>query len=90
MQRWIPTDEKLPEDGQRVLCHVPGNEVYLPGKSGATELRTVVVLRFARDWFLKNPSKTGKARGVHLWLGEGCSNCFFPEVSHWMPLPEAP
>jgi hypothetical protein len=90
MEGWIPIAERLPADGQRVLCHVPDNVVYLPGKTGATELRPVVILRFAKDWFLKNPSKTGKAEGDHFWLGEGCSNRFFPEVSHWMPLPEAP
>jgi hypothetical protein len=88
--KWTSVRDLLPEDGERVLCHLPGNQVYLPGKTGATELRNVVVLRFARDFFLKNPSKTGKAVGAHFWLGEGTSNHFFGDVTHWMPLPAAP
>lgn len=87
---WIPITERLPEDGARVLCHLPGNRVFLPGKTGANELRAIVILRFARDFFRKNPSKTGKAQGDHFWLGEGGSNHFFADVTHWMPLPPGP
>jgi hypothetical protein len=90
MNGWIPVTQRLPDDGQRVLCHVPGNRVFLPGKTGATEERPVVVLRFAKDFFLKQPSRTGYAGEPHFWMGEGTSNRFFAEVSHWMPLPEAP
>lgn len=90
MAAWIPVSERLPDDGQRVLCHLPKNDVYLPGKSGAMEARNVVVLRFAHDFFLKNPSKTGYSGSPHFWLGEGTSNRFFTDVTHWMPLPEAP
>jgi hypothetical protein len=90
MTGWIPVSEKLPEDGARVLCHLPGNSVYLPGKTGASELRPVLIMRFALDFFLKNPSKTGHTASTHFWLGEGSSNRFFHEVSHWMPLPPAP
>lgn len=87
---WIHTSERLPDDGQRVLCWLPDNTIYLPGKTGATEVRNTVVMKFARDYFIKNPSKTGKAVGDHFWLGEGTSNRFFHEVTHWMPLPPAP
>ena len=87
---WISVNERLPEDGRRVLCYLPSNTIHLPGKTGATEERHVVVMRFARDFFLKNPSKTGKASGDHFWLGEGTSNHFFADVTHWMPLPEEP
>lgn len=90
MSRWIPVAERLPEDGARVLCHLPNNNVYLPGKSGATELREVVILRFAKDFFLANPSKTGYTGEPHFWLGEGTSNRFFADVTHWMPIPHAP
>ena len=84
---WISVESQLPEDGARVLCRVPGNAVYLPGKTGATELREVVIMRFALDFFVKNPSKTGYNGPAHFWLGEGTSNRFFAEVSHWMALP---
>lgn len=87
---WIPCSERLPADGTRVLCWLPRHTVYLPGKTGATEERNAVVLKFAADWFIKNPSKTGRATHRHFWLGEGTSNHFFEEVTHWMPLPEAP
>jgi len=90
MGTWIAVSETLPADGQRCLCYLPKNEVYLPGKTGDTESRQVVILRFQKDHFLKNVSKTGYAGVPHFWLGEGTSNKFFAEVSHWMPLPEAP
>ena len=89
-QAWIPCAERLPEDGQRVLGWLPHNTVYLPGKTGATEVRNSLILRFAHDFFVKNPSKTGQATGPHFWIGEGTSNHFFEEVTHWMELPEGP
>lgn len=86
---WIPCTEQLPLDGQRVLCWLPDHRVHLPGLSG-TEFRQVLILRFAEDWFIKNPSRTGRKTHRHFWLGEGSSNCFFEQVSHWMALPEGP
>lgn len=90
MSAWIAVEYQLPDDGQRVLCFLPQNTIYLPGKSGATENRHVVVMRFAKDFFLTNPSKTGYSGPPHFWQGEGTSNRFFSEVSHWMPLPGHP
>lgn len=87
---WIALNERLPADGERVLCHLPGHRVFLPGKTGLSELREVVVMRFALDFFLKQPSRTGYQGPPHFWLGEGTSNRFFTEVSHWMPLPSSP
>ena len=86
---WTSCDERLPEDGQRVLCWLPANTVHLPGGAG-TELRQVAIMRFAEDWFLKNPSRTGRNTHQHFWLGEGGSNRFFEQVSHWQPLPDGP
>lgn len=90
LPNWTPCTERLPANGTRVLCWVPKNSVYLPGKTGATEERNAVVLKFAEDWFIHNPSKTGRTTHRHFWLGEGTSNHFFEEVTHWMPLPEGP
>ena len=87
---WIAISEQLPRDGQRVLCWVPGHQVYLPGKTGTMDLREAVILRFQHDYFLKNPSKTGQATSAHFWAGEGTSNQFFEAVTHWQPLPDAP
>lgn len=87
---WISTVERLPQDGERVLCWLPKNTVYLPGKSGASEDRHAVIMKFAHDHFLKNPTKTGYTGSPHFWLGEGGSNKFFDDVTHWRPLPESP
>ena len=90
MEGWIPIEEQLPEKGQRVLCWVPSNDVYLPGKTGEYEARYAIVLKFGYNWFIDNPSKTGKATDPHFWLGEGSRNFFFKEVTHWQALPEGP
>lgn len=87
---WISIDDNLPANGQRVLCWVPTNAVYLPGKTGEYEERFAVILKFAENWFIDNPSKTGRKTDPHFWLGEGTRNHFFNEVSHWQPLPTGP
>ncbi|MBK8583290.1 MAG: DUF551 domain-containing protein [Flavobacteriales bacterium] len=86
---WNSCSQQLPADGQRVLCWLPSNTVRLPG-GGDSEERNVVLMRFAEDWFIKNPSKTGRKTHRHFWLGEGGSNCFFEQVTHWMALPDGP
>jgi hypothetical protein len=85
---WIPVSEYLPENNQRVLACIPGNKVYLPGKTGEFELREVIVLRFLRDFYPEGSEKRHK-HGAHFWQGEGNSNHFFADVSHWMPIPPA-
>lgn len=87
---WINCSDQLPQDGQRVLAWLPENTIYLPGKTGATEQRNAVLMRFAKDFFVHNPSKTGHTGSPHFWVGEGSSNRFFHEVTHWMPVPEGP
>lgn len=39
MSQWLSITDQLPEDGQRMLAFVPNNTVFLPGKTGETELR---------------------------------------------------
>ena len=86
---WISVNQALPEDDQRVLGFIPGNKVFLPGKDFQFELREVVVLRFCKDFYAKNEEKKAKHR-VHFWAGEGNSNHFFADVTHWRPIPEGP
>lgn len=86
---WIDIKQSLPEDDQRVLGFIPGNKVYLPGKGLEFELREVVVLRFCKDFYAKNEEKRRK-HGLHFWAGEGNSNHFFDDVTHWRPIPEGP
>ena len=85
---WISCSDRLPEDGQRVLGVVPGNEVLLPGKA-SFELREVLVLRFMENFFAAQPDKAD-THGRHVWSGEGASTQYFEAVSHWMPMPGAP
>ena len=86
---WIAVAERLPEDDQRVLAFIPGNRVFLPGKDLAFEIREVIVLRFCQDYFADQAEKREK-HGRHFWAGEGNSNHFFNDVTHWMPMPVNP
>lgn len=86
---WIDISVQLPANDQRVLAFVPGNKVFLPGKDLAFEIREVIVLRFCENYFVDQPEKRDK-HGVHFWGGEGGSNRFFGEVTHWCPMPDAP
>ena len=52
---WISTADRLPADGQRVLCWLPSNTIHLPGRIG-TEERNAVIMKFAHEHFIKNLS----------------------------------
>jgi len=86
---WISVEERLPEHNQRVLALVPNNTIYLPGKSGDVRFLPVIFLRFAKDFFSASHPKHS-LNGPHFWLGEGQSNQYFRDVSHWMPVPDGP
>lgn len=86
---WISIADALPEDNQRVLAFLPNNNIYLPGGIGQTRFLPVIFLRFAKDFFgPKNPKR--EKFGPHFWLGEGMSNHYFEDVTHWMPTPLGP
>jgi hypothetical protein len=89
MSQWININSSLPAHDERVLAHIPGNKVFLPGKSGEFELREVIVLRFLRDFYPAGSEKH-KEHGPHFWQGEGNSNHYFRDVTHWMPIPTKP
>lgn len=76
-------------NGQRLLAYIPGNKVYLPGKTGEFELREVIVLRFIENFYPEGSEKRQK-HGAHFWQGEGNSNHFFSDVTHWKPMPTGP
>ena len=86
---WTSAKDLLPPHEKRVLGYVPGNKVFLPGKSGEFELREVIVLKFIRDFYPVGSEKFEK-HGPHFWQGEGNSNHFFSDVTHWMEIPERP
>jgi hypothetical protein len=69
MSKWIDIKEQLPADQQRVLAFVPGNKVFLPGKTGEYEMREVIVLRFQKDFYPEGSEKRLK-HGAHFWRGE--------------------
>lgn len=85
---WIDITQQLPEDGQRLLAFVPNNKVYLPGLMD-TEMREVIVLKFLKDFYPEGSEKREKY-GAHFWQGEGSSNHFFADVSHWRPMLNGP
>ena len=86
---WISVNDELPNHDQRVLGFIPGNKVHLPGKDLQFEEREVVVLRFCKDFYAKNEEKKEKY-GRHFWAGEGNSNHFFKDVTHWRSIPSGP
>ena len=86
---WIAVSDQLPTDGQRLLAFIPGNKVYLPGKSLDFEIREVIVLKFLQDFYAEGSEKREKY-GPHFWQGEGNSNHFFKDVTHWAPIPHGP
>jgi hypothetical protein len=86
MSEWKSVNDQLPEDGQRLLGYIPGNRVFLPGKSGEFEMREVVILKFLKDFYPEGSEKCAK-HGPHFWQGEGNSNHFFYDVKYWSPMP---
>lgn len=89
MSHWISVKEQLPHDLQRVLVFIPNNEVYLPGKTGDKERVVVLVMKFQQD-FLSPEKATEKNTARHFWVGEGQSNHYFEDVTHWQPMPSPP
>jgi hypothetical protein len=89
MNDWIDIENELPLDNQRVLAYIPDNKVFLPGMQLDYAVREVIVLHFRKNFFEDNEEKR-KKYGLHFWSGEGNSNHFFQDVTHWKAIPKAP
>tara|TARA_Y100000589_G_scaffold183996_1_gene174335 strand:+ start:9390 stop:9674 length:285 start_codon:yes stop_codon:yes gene_type:complete len=87
---WIKTIDELPVDGQRVIAFVPENYVPLAGSPGQVELKPIKVLTFIKNFYGSHKPKHKNNSTNDFWSGEGLSNHFFQEVTHWMPLPKKP
>ncbi|MEJ6680531.1 MAG: DUF551 domain-containing protein [Flavobacteriales bacterium] len=86
---WIKVTETLPENNQRVLAFIPNNKVFLPGNAFGFEIREVIVLVFLENFYKDDHEKREKY-GSHFWQGEGNSNHFFSDVTHWAEMQKGP
>ena len=89
MNEWIDIENELPLDNQRVLAYIQDNKVFLHGMQLDYAIREVVILHFRKNFFEDNEEKR-KKYGLHFWSGEGNSNHFFHDVTHWKAIPKAP
>lgn len=87
---WININDQLPENNQRVIAFIPENYVPIPGNPGEVELKPLKVLTFIKGFYGKQKPRHKNSSSDDFWSGEGLSNHFFQEVSHWMPMPEKP
>ena len=89
MSGWIDIEKEIPQDNQRILAYIPDNKVFLPGMQLDYAIREVVTLHFRKNFFADNEEKRTK-HGLHFWSGEGNSNHFYHDVTHWQAIPEGP
>lgn len=89
MKQWISVDDQLPPDGERVLVYIPNNEVYLPGKTGEKAQIRIIVMKFHHNFFSEEKAAAKKTER-HFWVGEGQSNHFFEDITHWRYMPDPP
>ena len=83
-QRWIPVDERLPEDGSnKVLVYIPQDNDKQHGCFLA-DLKPVRADETGRGNFFGIPTPGS------IWTVWGFSYFEEPHVTHWMPLPAAP
>ena len=89
MSGWIDIEKEIPQDNQRILAYIPDNKVFLPGMQLDYAMREVVILHFRKNFFADNVEKRNK-HGLHFWSGEGNSNHYYYDVTHWRAIPEGP
>lgn len=87
---WIKVSEQLPNDQQQVLAFLPNNYVSVPGDPLEKTFQPIKMLRFVKNFYGPHKPRHRNSESDHFWSGEGLSNHFFQEVTHWMPLPNLP
>jgi len=88
--QWIKVSEQLPANGQLVLAYIPDNWVSVPGDPTEKTHQPLKMLRFEENFYGVHKPRHKNSLSDHFWSGEGLSNHFFQEVSHWMTLPQNP
>jgi len=76
---WISVDDRLPDEGEDVLCFVPINNAI-------SELHIFICLR---DRYVED---NGELSSYWCWFYQydgGCSEVS-QTITHWMPIPDAP
>ena len=88
--KWIKILDQLPEHGQQVLAFIPNNFVPIPGNPTEVVLHPIKMVTFIKNFYGAHKPRHKNSESDHFWSGEGLSNHFFQEVTHWMPLPKKP
>lgn len=87
---WIDVAEKIPEDNEQVIAFIPGNFVPTPGNPQEITHKPIKLVVFQKDFYGSQRTKHKNTESNHFWSGDGLSNHFFEEVTHWIPLPDFP
>lgn len=87
---WISVLDKLPNNNQRVIAFIPENYVPVPGDPNEAELKPIKIVVFIKDFYGDHKPRHKNSTSDDFWSGDGLSNHFFQEVTHWMPLPGIP
>lgn len=81
--RWIPVTERMPEEDMKLLLYVPKTEKGRQSGIFTGELKEVKANNGSGNfWNIPTPGSD--------WTLWGWSYFEKPNVTHWMPLPEAP
>jgi hypothetical protein len=71
---WINVNEKMPKDGQKVLC------IQDPSKTATRDPLFGIYSEYDKRFIDPEFTPDGIHKGIAFWI----------EVTHWMPLPKAP
>jgi hypothetical protein len=88
---WISIADKLPPDGQMVLCYIPDNNLFINYQDTETRVRQVI-LKFDEHYYGQHNIRCSNNKDSDsLWVSIGGGGTYwFHQVTYWMPLPEPP